>query len=455
MSKLRYERPVLKKMNAGVMNKFGLRTEFAPHTHIDGVAVKKLIENYGSPLFVISERQIRKNFQAANRAFKTRYPKVQFAWSYKTNYLDAICNVFHQEGSWAEVVSGFEYDKAIKNKVPGNKIIFNGPDKTEAQLKKAIENDSLIHIDHFDELFYLIELCDRMNKRPRVAIRVNMDTGVYPMWDRFGFNYENGQAWNAINKIIASDKLDLVGLHCHIGTFMLATSAYATAAAKMCDLAWNVLQKHNRLIKYIDMGGGFPSSNTLKGAYLPGSDTVPSVDDFAEAITSTILNYGFKQDELPLLILETGRALIDDAGFLLGSVIASKRLSDGRRATIMDFGVNILFTSFWYDHKITPAQEFSHHTEDMVVFGPLCMNIDVIRDSVNLPLLQRGDQVVVHKVGAYNMTQWMQFISMRPAVVMIDMEGVDHKIRKAETLEYMEEAEVLPEYLLKHNLSNE
>ncbi|HQK97602.1 MAG TPA: diaminopimelate decarboxylase, partial [Bacteroidia bacterium] len=385
MSKLRYERPVLKKMNAGVMNKFGLRTEFVPHTHIDGVAVKKLIENYGSPLFVISERQIRKNVQAANRAFKTRYPKVQFAWSYKTNYLDSICNVFHQEGSWAEVVSGFEYDKAIKNKVPGNKIIFNGPDKTEAQLRKAIENDSLIHIDHFDELFYLIELCDRMNKRPRVAIRVNMDTGVYPMWDRFGFNYENGQAWNAINKIIASDKLDLVGLHCHIGTFMLATSAYATAAAKMCDLAWNVLQKHNRLIKYIDMGGGFPSSNTLKGAYLPGSDTVPSVDDFAEAITSTILNYGFKQDELPLLILETGRALIDDAGFLLGSVIASKRLSDGRRATIMDFGVNILFTSFWYDHKITPAQEFSHHTEDMVVFGPLCMNIDVIRDSVNLP----------------------------------------------------------------------
>jgi len=455
MSKLRYERPVLKKMNAGVMNKFGLRTEFAPHTHIDGVAVKKLIENYGSPLFVISERQIRKNYQAANRAFKTRYPKVQFAWSYKTNYLDAVCNVFHQEGSWAEVVSGFEYDKAIKNKVPGSKIIFNGPDKTEAQLKKAIENDSLIHIDHFDELFYLIELCDRMNKRPRVAIRVNMDTGVYPMWDRFGFNYENGQAWNAINKIIASDKLDLVGLHCHIGTFMLATSAYATAAAKMCDLAWNVLQKHNRLIKYIDMGGGFPSSNTLKGAYLPGVDTVPSVDEFAEAITSTILNYGFKQDELPLLILETGRALIDDAGYLLGTVIASKRLSDGRRATIMDFGVNILFTSFWYEHKITPAQEFSHHTEDMVVFGPLCMNIDVIRDSVNLPLLQRGDHVVVHKVGAYNMTQWMQFISMRPSVVMIDMEGVDHKIRVAETLEYMQEAEVMPEYLIKHNLLNE
>ena len=74
--------------------------------------------------------------------------KVQFAWSYKTNYLDAVCNVFHQEGSWAEVVSGFEYDKAILNGVPGEKIIFNGPDKSYEELKKATQNGSLIHIDH-------------------------------------------------------------------------------------------------------------------------------------------------------------------------------------------------------------------------------------------------------------------------------------------------------------------
>ena len=107
MSKLKYERPFLKKLNAGLMNKFGTKTEYAPVTHIEGVAVKELIQNYGSPCFVISERQIRKNYQNAVRAFKTRYPKVQFAWSYKTNYINAVCNVFHQEGSWAEVVSGF------------------------------------------------------------------------------------------------------------------------------------------------------------------------------------------------------------------------------------------------------------------------------------------------------------------------------------------------------------
>ena len=107
MTKLKYERPIIKKLENSMPNKFGMRTEFKPMTHIDGVAVKEMIAEHGSPLFVISESTIRKTYRAAKRAFTTRYPKVQFAWSYKTNYLNAVCNTFHQEGSWAEVVSGF------------------------------------------------------------------------------------------------------------------------------------------------------------------------------------------------------------------------------------------------------------------------------------------------------------------------------------------------------------
>ncbi|MCX6229448.1 MAG: diaminopimelate decarboxylase [Bacteroidia bacterium] len=451
-NKLRYERPVIQKMNTGLMNKFGTRTEYEPVTHIEGVPVKSLIEQYGSPLFVLSEKQIRRNYQNATRIFSTRYPKVQFAWSYKTNYMNAVCQVFHQEGSWAEVVSGFEYEKALNNGVPGNKIIFNGPDKTDAHLIAASQNNSLIHIDHFDELYSLIRLSEELDLKPRVAIRVNMDTGIFPKWDRFGFNFENGQAWTAITRILNSKHLDLVGLHCHIGTFMLSTEAYAMAATKLCELAWSIKEKFNKTIQYLDLGGGFPSTNTLKGSYLPGSDTVPSIDQFADAITDVILGFGFKQEDLPLLILETGRALIDDAGYLLGSVLASKRLSDGRRATILDFGVNSLFTSFWYDHKISPAQPFSQQTEEMVLYGPLCMNIDIVRESITMPILEKGDQIVVHKVGAYNMTQWMQFITLRPNIVLIDQENNTHIIRKAETLEYLELNERIPEHLQQNAL---
>ena len=70
-----------------------------------------------------------------------------------------------------------------------------------------------------------------------------MDTGIYPKWDRFGFNFENGQAWNAIVRIMNDKNIELVGLHCHIGTFMLSPSAYAIAATKLCELAFSIKDK--------------------------------------------------------------------------------------------------------------------------------------------------------------------------------------------------------------------
>jgi len=233
---------------------------------------------------------------------------------------------------------------------------------------------------------------------------------------------------------------------------MLSSNAYAIAAGKLADLAIGIKDKYQHEIQYIDMGGGFASKNNLKGSFLPGIDTNPAIDDFAEAITSALINSNFPTDKLPLLILETGRALIDDTANLLGTVISNKRLSDGRRTTILDIGVNILFTSFWYDHKISPAQPFTQYTEDTVVYGPLCMNIDVIRENVNLPLMNKGDHVVIHSVGAYNMTQWMQFITLRPRIVMIDMEGNVHVIREKESLDRLLELERIPKHLEKFEL---
>jgi diaminopimelate decarboxylase len=143
---------------------------------------------------------------------------------------------------------------------------------------------------------------------------------------------------------------------------------------------------------------------------------------------------------------------VDEAGYLLGSVIANKRLSTGKRATILDIGVNILFTAFWYDHKISPAQPFTHYSEETVLYGPLCMNIDVVRENVSLPLLNKGEHVVVHHVGAYNMTQWMQFITLRPKIVLIDTNEKVHVIRENETNQNITDLERVPEHLKKFDL---
>ena len=109
--------------------------------------------------------------------------------------------------------------------------------------------------------------------------------------------------------------------------------------------------------------------------------------------------------------------------------------------------MNVLFTSFWYDHILVPAKEYSEHSEETAVYGPLCMNIDVIREVVDFPLLKRGDQVVIKRIGAYNMTQWMQFITMRPNVVMIDADNKPHVIRQKETLETIIAQEIIPAHL--------
>ena len=446
--KLPYERPTIRKLTAGLPNKFGPRAGARAVAALDGVRVDELVARFGSPLFVLSERQLRRSYQAAVRAFGTRYPQVQLAWSYKTNYLNAVCRTFHQEGAWAEVVSGMELEKALLNGVPGPHILFNGPGKRRADLERACAVDAVIHLDHADELHLLLEVAAARPRRPRVALRINLDAGIYPQWDRFGFNLENGEAWQALGRIVASGRLELVGLHCHIGTYILQPSAYGVAATKLAALALRCQRELHAPIQYLDLGGGFPSANTLKGAYLPAPDTVPSLDEYAEAITGALLGAGFRTNELPVLVLEAGRALVDDAGSLIGTVLANKRLADGRRATILDFGVNLLFTSFWYDHHISPTREFSPHTEPTVLYGPLCMNIDQLRESIALPLLAPGDTVVVHKVGAYNLSQWQQFINLRPNVVLIDQAGQVHLIRAAETLEYLQQLEQVPAHLL-------
>lgn len=443
MEKLKYIKPSISKINAGMPSKFGLPVKQKTISEIDGIKVSDLMEKYGSPLFVISEKTIKDVYAEAKQAFETRYPKVQFAWSYKTNYLDAVCSIYHDEGSWAEVVSGFEFEKALSNGVNGSQILFNGPDKSKEDLIMAIEHNSCIHIDHFDELYLLIETSRELNKKARVAIRINLDAGIYPMWDRFGFNYENGDAWNAINRIMLADSLDLIGLHTHIGTYIMATTAYAVAASKLANLYMAVHRKFDYWLKYIDLGGGFASKNTLKGAYMPGNETCPSFDDYAEAISNALISSEIPHEKLPVLFLETGRALIDDAGFLLTTVIANKRLSDRRRSMVIDAGVNLLFTSFWYNLGVFPTRELDN-AEESSIYGPLCMNIDVVRDAIVFPQVSVGEQLVIERVGAYNITQSMQFITYRPNVVLIDEDGKTHIIRKRESLETFKQSELNP-----------
>jgi diaminopimelate decarboxylase len=446
-TRLPYAPPSIKRNSVQQTNKFGYGSYAPACEEIDGVPVSELTQKFGSPLFVYSENQIRTKVRAAKRAFEKRYPKVQFAWSYKTCYLQAICAVFHDEGSIAEVVSEFEYEKARKLGVPGRDILVNGPCKTGSLLRRAIDEKAKLHLDNLNELFELEVIAREKGVTVDVAIRVNMDTGLLPAWSKFGFNLENGEAMQAIRRMKANGLIRLVGLHAHIGTFVLEPRFYKTAAEKLIRLGRQVKTECGFVIEYFDLGGGFASNNSLHAHYLPGEQIVPTFDQYAEAICDTFTTEFAGSGKLPQLYLESGRALIDEAGYLITSIIAQKNAPDGRRALIADCGVNMLYTTTWYRLNTRPAKRNPAPVSDTILYGPLCMNIDVVRESVQLPPMERGDQLVLHPVGAYNVVQSMQFIMYRPVVVLIGAERQCEVIRKRENLDYVESMEVLPEYL--------
>ncbi len=431
------------------MNKFG--TGYGQHIrpHIDGIPISDLVSRFGSPLFVFSEKRLRERYRTLQRAFSTRYPNVQFSWSYKTNYLDAICAILHQEGETAEVVSEVEYQKARRLGVSGKDIIFNGPYKPLDALKMAVSEGATINIDHFDEIYDLEEIAGSLGRKINVGLRLNMDTGISPQWTRFGFNLESGQALDAVKRIVSAGRLTLNGLHCHLGTFLLEPRAYARAIEKMVNFGYDMQDNFDLKIEYLDIGGGLPSRNRLKGIYLSPDVAVPPAEEFAEAICDTLLGC-LRPNDFPTLILETGRAIVDEAGFLITTVHATKRLPDATRSYVIDAGLNLLFTAFWYNFKIELEHELPGPYDSYVLYGPLCMNIDVVAENVMLPPLPRGTRLIISPVGAYNVTQWMQFIRSRPAVVLIGPSGEPELIREAEDLEDLVRRERLPDRLKLH-----
>lgn len=447
MNRKPYSPPVIERNQERIGGKYGAGRSAPVCERIGGVAVEQLARDHGSPLFVMVETELRERLRSARRAFGRRYPDVRFAWSYKTNYLQAVCSVFHQEGAIAEVVSDFEYDKARALGIAGEDIIVNGPCKTPELLRRAAAEGAMIHIDHLDELLALERIAAELDQSLNVAIRINMDTGIVPAWSKFGFNYESGEAQRTIRRLHRGGRLALTGLHAHIGTFVLEPHCYQVATSKMVDLALTARREFDCEIRYLDIGGGFPSRNTLHYQYYPSEQVVPSLDRYAEAICDTLLEQWPASAPRPTLYVEAGRALVDEAGYLITTVLTAKRTPQGRRAIVLDAGVNLLYVAAWYRLQTMITRPMGGGSSDTMVYGPLCMNIDVLRDHARLPALEAGERLVLHPVGAYNLTQSMQFITYRPRVVLVGPGGRVDLIREREDLAYVEAMERLPERL--------
>lgn len=448
---LAWEPPLIQPHRIGEINKFGRRPIEKNVSKVFGIDVEELKREYGSPLFITSESKLRQNIRQIKKSFEVRYGNVAHGYSYKTNYISAICNILHQEGSLAEVVSAFEYEKARHLGVPGERIIFNGPNKGRAILERAVAEGAMINVDHLDELQLIESVARNQGQMATVSLRLNFETGFSEPWSRFGFNLESGQAHQAATLAVLSPHLRLKGLHSHIGTFILEPRAYCQQVKTMCKFMRDLEGREEVCIDVIDIGGGLPSLNALQGMYLPPEQVVPPISDYAEIICKTLIEETLYRSRtnrgMPKLVLESGRAVVDDAQVLLTSVVGTKRLPDGRQAAILDAGTNLLFTAYWYNHQVELTTPSRGLPEETVLFGPLCMNIDVVRNSIQLPPLQVGDSMIISPTGAYNNTQWMQFIEYRPNVVLVHESGSVSIIREAENLSTMLMQDRLPDHL--------
>lgn len=449
-TRAKYTPPALSPLPFFAVNKQGL-PELSVQNDVEDYNVTELLAKFGSPLYLVSEDRLRKDFREFKEAFTSPGIETRVAYSIKTNYLPAICSIILEEGGWAEIVSGMEYDLVKALGVPGQEIIFNGPHKTHAELLKTLSEGSIVNVDNFDELAMVEQIATQLNRPVKIGIRINFRYGMSP-WTKFGFSDDNGECQLAMERIARHPFIQLELLHNHSGTFQLLHEVYENSITRLIDVAKRA-RELGLAPTMVDVGGGFPSVNTLKPVFdIPGgsSRSEGHLYRYSQVICGKLQRAKELFGGRPTLVLEPGRAIVDACTQLACTVVAKKEIQGQGPSIIVDAGVNLVPTACYYDHAVKLAEPeenespASHKATN--VFGPLCMQSDLLRERALLPELGVGDPLVIGNVGAYCHTQSSQFIQSRPATVLLGKEGPEI-IRRRETWKDIFALDHVPERL--------
>ena len=403
---------------------------------IDEVSAIELIREYGTPLFVISEKQVSQNYNRVRKAF-SRYPKCLIAYSYKTNYLPAVCNILHQEGAGAEVVSAFELLLAKKLGVPASKIIFNGPGKSDEEIGMIVDEDiALVNADTVEELERINQIAKAKGKMVDVGIRVKPTVPNFFVWPKFGMDIASGQAFKAYQRASELKNINAIGIHAHIGTQICSTRPYTESIRQMAKLMSKVNAELGIEFKFFDIGGGFgvPCFTPL----FPTEEKVENpatIEQLGDSIVTTFLScisdYNLSE---PTLVLEPGRIIITDPALILTMVEGTKVIGESTKTAVVDAGVNLIMFAPYYYHRIVPVVIKERAREAVDIYGPLCMQMDVLGVNRKLPVLKRGDFLAILDAGAYSISLSQQFIRPRPPVVLVKGRR-KRLVRREETFE--------------------
>lgn len=395
------------------------------HLYIGGCDVVELARQFGTPLYIIDEACFRDNCRQYYRAFTERYG-ARVIYAAKTLLTLAICKIVQEEGLGLDVVSGGELYTALKAGFPMERVYFHGNNKSPAELQMALEAGvGRFMVDNLYELHLLNQLAGEKDVLARVILRVTpgieahtheyIKTGQID--SKFGLAIQTGQAAAGVREALNCPHIDLVGLHCHIGSQIFELESYIHAARVMMDFAGQMKVETGWMPAELDLGGGL-------GIYYVAGDTPRPVKAYADSVMEALQQKAHQYEmPVPTLLVEPGRSISGPAGSTIYTVGAIKDIPGVRKYVAVDGGMgdNPRPALYQSRYEACLANKMGQPAEEKVsIAGKCCESGDMLIWDIELPRVEAGDILLVSCTGAYNYTMSMNYNRLpRPAMVLV------------------------------------
>ena len=417
------------------------------HLSIGGLDTVDLAAELGTPLYIYDEATLRGMCREFVGEFTSRYQKTTVAYASKAFINPALAMLAEEEGLGLDVVSGGELAVAMAVDFPMERVYFHGNNKTPDELRMALDAGiGRIVVDGLYELELLDELAAGAGRKQEIMLRLS--PGVDPhthaktttgiLDSKFGISIDTGDAERAVRQAIASKNLDLVGLHCHLGSPIFDLEPYSIAIDAMLTFAAGFKSEGLELREF-SPGGGFAIGYVT-------SQLPPPIADYAEVITRTLKarsrDLGLGE---PRLVIEPGRAIVGRAGVALYTVGAVKDIPTVRKYVSLDGGMGDNIRPAMYEavYEAVVANRMTEQSdENVTLVGKFCESGDYLIRDIALPVMEQGDVVAIPSSGAYAPSMASNYnLNARPPIVLVN-DGAFRMIRRRETYEDMMQADI-------------
>ena len=396
------------------------------HLFVGGCDTVELAKEYGTPLYIMDETTVRENCKLFVDSMKKNYKKSLVLYASKALNCLELCRIANDEGMGLDVVSGGELYTALKAGVPAGKLFFHGNNKTDEEIKMAIEHKiGRIIVDNMSELETVDKTAAEMGACPNIMFRIKPGVDAHThnfvrtgqIDSKFGFALENGEAYEAVKKAISLKNVHLTGLHCHIGSQIFDDEPFVSAALIMVKFYKKIKDELGKTFDDLNLGGGF-------GIKYVEQDDPMAYDKFMEKVSNVIHDYCSTNGlDVPRILIEPGRSIVGAAGVTLYTVGAVKEIENVRNYVTIDGGMcdNPRYALYQSEYTAIIANKAEEPTDyTATIGGKCCESGDLIGEHMKIAKPEKGDIVAVLSTGAYNYSMASNYNRIpRPAMVMV------------------------------------